>query len=175
MMFVSSRATVSQQLRIEWKTYFTRSRCEFSKVLDYSTGVYVHRGQWGLLYYHLLWIHILFPVAKRIDFITVFVIFCFLRDLSFKKGDVILLRAQIDENWYQGEISGKIGAFPISYVQVRSRALQADSPPMFRPVIVGVFSMGRWMTGDCGSDILLSGTLRSRPPCISTPFLPSSR
>ncbi|XP_037782707.1 E3 ubiquitin-protein ligase SH3RF1-like [Penaeus monodon] len=40
------------------------------------------------------------------------------RDLSFKKGDVIILRKKIDANWYQGELGGQIGFFPASYVQV---------------------------------------------------------
>ncbi|KAL8576439.1 hypothetical protein ACOMHN_049006 [Nucella lapillus] len=39
-------------------------------------------------------------------------------DLSFKKGEVVMLRRQIDDNWYQGEFSGQIGVFPASYVQV---------------------------------------------------------
>lgn len=39
-------------------------------------------------------------------------------DLSFKKGDIVTLRRQIDDNWYQGEFSGQIGVFPASYVQV---------------------------------------------------------
>ncbi|KAL3878305.1 hypothetical protein ACJMK2_030668 [Sinanodonta woodiana] len=39
-------------------------------------------------------------------------------DLTFKKGDSILLRKQIDENWYHGELNGQHGFFPASYVQV---------------------------------------------------------
>ncbi|GLH05836.1 Endophilin-A [Gryllus bimaculatus] len=39
-------------------------------------------------------------------------------DLSFKKGDMILLRKKIDTNWYQGETGGHFGAFPLTYVQV---------------------------------------------------------
>nr|XP_053644491.1 E3 ubiquitin-protein ligase SH3RF1-like isoform X3 [Cherax quadricarinatus] len=40
------------------------------------------------------------------------------RDLSFKKGDVIILRKKIDSNWYQGELNNQTGFFPASYVQV---------------------------------------------------------
>ncbi|XP_042223013.1 E3 ubiquitin-protein ligase SH3RF3-like [Homarus americanus] len=40
------------------------------------------------------------------------------RDLSFKKGDMIILRKKIDSNWYQGELNNQIGFFPASYVQV---------------------------------------------------------
>ncbi|KAK2712359.1 E3 ubiquitin-protein ligase SH3RF1-like isoform X2 [Artemia franciscana] len=39
-------------------------------------------------------------------------------DLSFKKGDVIQLRRQIDPNWYLGELRGQQGFFPATYVQV---------------------------------------------------------
>ena len=42
----------------------------------------------------------------------------FFRDLSFKKGDVITLRKQVDENWYHGELGNKHGFFPATYVQV---------------------------------------------------------
>ncbi|XP_066999315.2 E3 ubiquitin-protein ligase SH3RF3 [Anabrus simplex] len=41
-------------------------------------------------------------------------------DLSFKKGDIIILRKKIDTNWYQGESGGNFGAFPLTYVQVIS-------------------------------------------------------
>ncbi|KAK3920674.1 E3 ubiquitin-protein ligase SH3RF1 [Frankliniella fusca] len=39
-------------------------------------------------------------------------------DLSFKKGDVITLKKQVDQNWYHGEIGGVHGVFPICYVQI---------------------------------------------------------
>ncbi|KAJ8934742.1 hypothetical protein NQ318_004970 [Aromia moschata] len=39
-------------------------------------------------------------------------------DLSFKRGDIIILRKRIDSHWYQGECAGKQGAFPINYVQI---------------------------------------------------------
>ncbi|XP_054261810.1 E3 ubiquitin-protein ligase SH3RF1 isoform X2 [Macrosteles quadrilineatus] len=39
-------------------------------------------------------------------------------DLSFKKGDLIMLRKKIDNNWYLGESGGKQGVFPLSYVQI---------------------------------------------------------
>jgi hypothetical protein len=41
-----------------------------------------------------------------------------LRDLSFKKGDVVYLWKQVDENWFQGELNGQHGFFPVNYVQV---------------------------------------------------------
>ncbi|XP_033743486.1 E3 ubiquitin-protein ligase SH3RF1-like isoform X1 [Pecten maximus] len=39
-------------------------------------------------------------------------------DLSFRKGDLILLRKKVDENWFHGELGSQNGFFPASYVQV---------------------------------------------------------
>ncbi|XP_068623029.1 E3 ubiquitin-protein ligase SH3RF1 [Battus philenor] len=39
-------------------------------------------------------------------------------DLSFKKGDTIMLQKKLDPFWYHGECSGRTGMFPITYVQV---------------------------------------------------------
>ncbi|XP_076337084.1 endophilin-A-like isoform X4 [Tachypleus tridentatus] len=39
-------------------------------------------------------------------------------ELGFKEGDVINLVCRIDENWYEGTMSGRSGLFPVSYVQV---------------------------------------------------------
>ncbi|XP_033111354.1 E3 ubiquitin-protein ligase SH3RF1-like [Anneissia japonica] len=39
-------------------------------------------------------------------------------DLSFNKGDMVILRKRIDENWYLGELNGKVGFFPAAYVKV---------------------------------------------------------
>lgn len=41
-----------------------------------------------------------------------------LRELSFKKGDIIYLLRQVDKNWHQGEHNGVVGIFPIAYVEV---------------------------------------------------------
>ncbi|XP_068631276.1 uncharacterized protein [Battus philenor] len=40
------------------------------------------------------------------------------RELSFKKGDMINVRRQIDSNWYEGEVHGRIGLFPYNYVEI---------------------------------------------------------
>ncbi|XP_064482019.1 E3 ubiquitin-protein ligase SH3RF3-like isoform X2 [Ornithodoros turicata] len=39
-------------------------------------------------------------------------------DLTFRKGEVIVLRKRIDQNWFHGELGGKQGFVPASYVQV---------------------------------------------------------
>ncbi|XP_075852284.1 E3 ubiquitin-protein ligase SH3RF2 [Microcebus murinus] len=51
-------------------------------------------------------------------------------DLRFNKGDVILLRRQLDENWYQGEINGVSGIFPASSVEVIKQL--PPPPPLCR-------------------------------------------
>ncbi|XP_021507463.1 E3 ubiquitin-protein ligase SH3RF3 isoform X1 [Meriones unguiculatus] len=38
-------------------------------------------------------------------------------DLKFNKGDVIILRRKVDENWYHGELQGTHGFLPASYIQ----------------------------------------------------------
>ncbi|XP_057274738.1 endophilin-A2 isoform X3 [Pezoporus wallicus] len=39
-------------------------------------------------------------------------------ELGFKEGDIITLTNQIDENWYEGMLSGHSGFFPLNYVEV---------------------------------------------------------
>ena len=49
-------------------------------------------------------------------------------DLSFKKGDIITIRRQVDEGWLEGETSdGVIGLVPITYVQ-RMRPARPTPP-----------------------------------------------
>lgn len=43
---------------------------------------------------------------------------CACRELSFKKGDAVNIIRQIDTNWYEGEFRGRVGIFPMSYVEV---------------------------------------------------------
>merc|ERR1711988_1872189 len=40
------------------------------------------------------------------------------RELSFKKGDLVYIRRQVDDNWYEGERNAMIGIFPVTYVEV---------------------------------------------------------
>ncbi|XP_067838571.1 E3 ubiquitin-protein ligase SH3RF1 isoform X2 [Heptranchias perlo] len=39
-------------------------------------------------------------------------------DLKFNKGDIIILRRQVDENWYHGEVNAVHGFFPTNFVQI---------------------------------------------------------
>uniref|UniRef100_A0A8C1LB02 Osteoclast-stimulating factor 1 n=1 Tax=Cyprinus carpio TaxID=7962 RepID=A0A8C1LB02_CYPCA len=50
------------------------------------------------------------------------------KELSFKKGDAVNIIRQIDSNWYEGEHRGRIGIFPISYVE------KVASPERRQPV-----------------------------------------
>ncbi|GAB0098168.1 SH3 domain-containing protein [Sergentomyia squamirostris] len=43
------------------------------------------------------------------------------RELSFKKGDIIYIRRQIDGNWYEGEHNAMLGLLPVNYVEIISK------------------------------------------------------
>ncbi|XP_034952537.1 uncharacterized protein [Chelonus insularis] len=40
------------------------------------------------------------------------------RELSFRRGDIILIRRQIDKNWYEGEHNAMVGLFPLNHVEI---------------------------------------------------------
>uniref|UniRef100_A0A182XZB0 Sorbin and SH3 domain-containing protein n=1 Tax=Anopheles stephensi TaxID=30069 RepID=A0A182XZB0_ANOST len=44
-----------------------------------------------------------------------------IRELSFRKGDIIYLRRQIDKNWYEGEHNATVGLLPANYIEIISR------------------------------------------------------
>ncbi|KAG4066680.1 hypothetical protein HA402_007316 [Bradysia odoriphaga] len=53
-------------------------------------------------------------------------------DISFKKGDHIILRKRIDLNWFVGELScGRQGVFPINHVQVIVPLPQAQCKALY--------------------------------------------
>ncbi|XP_075114239.1 sorbin and SH3 domain-containing protein 1 isoform X5 [Leptodactylus fuscus] len=51
-------------------------------------------------------------------------------EMSFKKGERITLIRRVDENWYEGKISGtgRQGIFPVTYVDVLKRPRVKNSP-----------------------------------------------
>lgn len=51
------------------------------------------------------------------------IVICSCSDLSFKKGDIVILRKKIDNNWYFGECGNNHGVFPLSYVQVEDHEI----------------------------------------------------
>ncbi|XP_075971635.1 uncharacterized protein LOC142973624 isoform X10 [Anticarsia gemmatalis] len=53
------------------------------------------------------------------------------RELSFRKGELIHVRRQIDSNWYEGELHGRIGLFPYNYVEIqKGDAVQTPKKPV---------------------------------------------
>ncbi|XP_050326268.1 uncharacterized protein LOC126756866 isoform X7 [Bactrocera neohumeralis] len=50
------------------------------------------------------------------------------RELTFKKGDIIYIRRQIDRNWYEGEFNAMIGLLPVSYVEVVNKETARQQP-----------------------------------------------
>ncbi|XP_055362785.1 sorbin and SH3 domain-containing protein 2 isoform X4 [Betta splendens] len=52
------------------------------------------------------------------------------KELTFKKGDAVNIIRQIDNNWYEGEHRGRVGIFPISYVE---KMPSSEKPQPIRP------------------------------------------
>ncbi|XP_077574787.1 sorbin and SH3 domain-containing protein 2 isoform X4 [Stigmatopora nigra] len=52
------------------------------------------------------------------------------KELTFKKGDAVNVIRQIDNNWYEGEHRGRVGIFPIAYVE---KTTSAEKPQPSRP------------------------------------------
>lgn len=40
-------------------------------------------------------------------------------DLEFKAGDLIWVKSEADDNWWNGTVNGQTGDFPASYVQIQ--------------------------------------------------------
>ncbi|XP_077790389.1 sorbin and SH3 domain-containing protein 2 isoform X44 [Podarcis muralis] len=54
------------------------------------------------------------------------------KELSFKKGDTVYILRKVDQNWYEGEHYGRVGIFPISYIEKLlppEKAQPARPPP----------------------------------------------
>ncbi|KAK5613446.1 hypothetical protein CRENBAI_021635 [Crenichthys baileyi] len=52
------------------------------------------------------------------------------KELTFKKGDAVNIIRQIDNNWYEGEHRGRVGIFPIAYVE---KMPSSEKPQPIRP------------------------------------------
>ncbi|XP_052767527.1 serine/arginine repetitive matrix protein 2-like isoform X6 [Mya arenaria] len=49
------------------------------------------------------------------------------RELPFRKGDTIYLIRQIDANWFEGEKGGRVGIFPVNYVEILTSIEEAQN------------------------------------------------
>ncbi|XP_053110416.1 sorbin and SH3 domain-containing protein 2 isoform X42 [Hemicordylus capensis] len=58
------------------------------------------------------------------------------KELSFKKGDTVYILRKVDQNWYEGEHYGRVGIFPISYVEklIPPEKAQPARPPPPAPI-----------------------------------------
>jgi hypothetical protein len=50
------------------------------------------------------------------------------RELTFNKGDTLTLLRQIDPNWYEGQLNGKVGLVPKNYVELLVPGLEDKLP-----------------------------------------------
>ncbi|XP_078381939.1 uncharacterized protein LOC144664646 isoform X2 [Oculina patagonica] len=51
------------------------------------------------------------------------------KELSFRKGDIINVRRQVDKNWVDGELNGRRGIFPTNYVEIRPVEEEEEEEP----------------------------------------------
>lgn len=90
--------------------YSTKST-NYARVV--ARALYNFQGQTSRFVNHLI-------ISVRIRINLKFPFFCchLYRELSFKKGDIIHIRREIDRNWYEGEHNATIGLLPANYVEV---------------------------------------------------------
>ncbi|XP_038855993.1 sorbin and SH3 domain-containing protein 2 isoform X2 [Salvelinus namaycush] len=62
------------------------------------------------------------------------------KELTFKKGDAVNIIREIDSNWYEGEHRGRLGIFPISYIE--KMALPEKQQPIRPPPPAHVREIG---------------------------------
>ena len=81
-------------------------------------------------------------------------------ELSFNEGVSIRLFRRIDDNWLEGELEGKVGIFPVSYVDIELSTPSAPHESALaksgRPYAIGLFDF----SGECEGDLpFLKGEL----------------
>ncbi|XP_053675921.1 sorbin and SH3 domain-containing protein 1 [Anopheles nili] len=54
------------------------------------------------------------------------------RELSFRKGDIIYLLRQIDKNWYEGEHNATVGLLPANYIEILTRDNISTKKPLLK-------------------------------------------
>lgn len=91
----------------------------------------------------------LIPCARaKFDFIAKSEI-----ELSFSAGVSLRLLRRIDENWLEGELEGKVGIFPASFVDIElsipSKTRENELAKSGRPYAIGLYEF----SGDYGGDL----------------------
>ena len=75
------------------------------------------------------------------------------QELGFGAGVSLRLLRRIDDNWLEGELEGKVGIFPASYVEIElgmpSLARERELARSGRPYAIGLFDF----PGDCEGDL----------------------
>lgn len=59
-------------------------------------------------------------------------------DLPLRAGQIIKVTRKVDPNWWEGEADGRIGIFPVQYVEELPLEATPSLPP--RPSYAGVYS-----------------------------------
>ena len=74
-------------------------------------------------------------------------------ELSFSAGVSLRLLRRIDENWLEGELEGRVGIFPASFVDIElsipSRTRESELAKSGRPYAIGLYDF----SGDCEGDL----------------------
>ena len=73
-------------------------------------------------------------------------------ELSFSAGVSVRLLRRIDDNWLEGELDGRVGIFPASYVEIElgtpSKARERELASSGRPYAIGLFEFAGDYEGD---------------------------
>jgi hypothetical protein len=64
--------------------------------------------------------------------VEAFIHFYLYRELGFRKGDTIIMMRMIDKNWCEGEHHGRMGIFPMNYVEVLMSLDEARTAAILR-------------------------------------------
>uniref|UniRef100_A0AAG5DL89 Sorbin and SH3 domain-containing protein n=1 Tax=Anopheles atroparvus TaxID=41427 RepID=A0AAG5DL89_ANOAO len=83
-----------------------------------------------------------------------------IRELSFRKGDIIHLRRQVDKNWYEGEHNANVGLLPANYIEILTRDNANAKPLPKKPTREGKARAKFNFTAQTGVELsLLKGEL----------------
>ncbi|XP_033101444.1 uncharacterized protein LOC117104671 [Anneissia japonica] len=75
------------------------------------------------------------------------------KELSFNKGDTIILTRKIDNNWYEGEQYGRVGIFPVSYVEIITTLEEARTAQISSPTFEGKAKAKFRFTGESAMEL----------------------